>query len=270
MTFPHIVTLDEIEATVSQSNDSQQTNPDGQNGTTPATPATPTPPATGMPQTDALREALRISEEARLDLASRLNQQQNQQQQQQQPQHQEQWYTREQIAQLINSEDPNERLMGMEIHTNQALRLASNHLEQRLAPLTQNNLFLAQNSAEQRYPLEFSLYKDQIASLVNQVPDKSQLTTASGWDNLIAYVRGLPGNIDKYVSAVNQRQAEDARKQQQAQLPFAPTPTLPAQSGNSQMVVDDVTKSIARGLGYDSVEAYLKDYNLYNKSAFNG
>lgn len=269
MSYPVSMSMEELEATVSPE------------PATPATPAVPVEPvaepqpASGQ-NVDSLREALRISEEARMQLAQRFSAPQQDFQPQQPQVQQPKVYSRQELFDMMQSDDPAVRWQAMEINTNQTIAQAAQHFENRLAPITNGTVSSARAQAEAAYNREFSLFKKEIDELVHNLPDKSSLTTKAGWDNLIAFVRGQPGNIDKYVEDITTQRAnaakEAARTAAAQNTPWSPAPTRGSVGGSdgSAPVVDDVTRQIAFGLGYASVDAYLKDVHNYEKRSFNG
>lgn len=229
----------------------------------PAPASTPVAPAQDA-TVDAYRKALEISEAARLDM---MRQQQTQQQQAQ-PQGQK-WYTDEELVEMMQSDDPRMRLAAARIESQQQLARGAQVFEQRLSSLSNSMHTSAEASARQKYSREFELFGSQIKEFASRT-DPGLLTSAATWDNLIAYVRGLPGNFEALVRAHTTVAPEVARGLEGINAGASFT-TPPAPSPSSA-ATDPVTREIALGLGYPNVEAYLKDMRLLEKhgGVFNG
>lgn len=222
-----------------------------------ATPA----PSPADSRVDALKEALRISEQARADMLRMGNGGAQQQVQQvQQPK----WYSREEIGQLLNSENPEERLAAVEISTQQALAQAAQHLDARLAPLTSGGVGAAKAQVQAKYADEFALFGPQIEDLARNVPNQAALTTAEGWEHIIRYVRGDSENGQK----LYEHRAQSRARQEQVEnlgANFAPTPN--GRQGQN-FAMDDTTKQVAQNLIdagiYKNMAEYVKDMKTFN------
>ena len=226
------------------------------------TPAKPEAQAPDTSREDALKEALRISESARQEMAARMAPQSQQPQQQAPPQ-----VTREQLTEMLNSEDPAVRLQAIEINTQQTLAAAASHFENRLAPLTDSGVHSAKNIARSQFPVEFELFGDQIEELAKNVPNRAALTQPEGWAHIVRYVRGDASNAMKYAEhSIAQR----AREQQMQNVgpSFTPTPN----SGQGQhFQLDAATKEIAQTLidagVYKDMNEYARDMKAFNNYA---
>jgi hypothetical protein len=260
-----IMGMDDLEqfadgSTPPNTDSNQPTEPSSQTPTVPAAPATPAAP-TGGQTTDALMQALQLSEQSRINLLQQMHTQQTQATQQQAPK----WYTDAELAEMIQHEDPNIRLQAMQIHTQQQIAQAESRYAARINELTSSVGSAAEMRARQRYGDEFGLFGAQIADLAQRT-GASQLTSDAAWDNLVAYVRGQPGNIDKLMEHTWTKRMQNARDQQIASVGFSVS--APAQVPNgSQPVIDEVTREIAMNLGYTNVADYIKDMNLASKFA---
>ncbi len=206
------------------------------------------------PRIEAMREALRISEGARADLMARIGQPQvTQPAQPSGPR----WFSREEIREMLNSEDPDVRFQAVEISQNQAIAQAAQHFEHRLGTLTNGTFDAAKAEAKRLFPIEFELFGDQIEAYANNLPDKSQLSNTTGWSHIVRFVRGEDANFDKLADA---RASRKARETQQNTTPNTFTPT---RSAPSNFVLDDATREIALNLVnagiYKSVDEYVKD-----------
>lgn len=224
---------------------------------------TPTSTAVVSPETEALRKALEISENARLSM-----QQQMQPQAVAQPTQQAKWYTDEELAEMASSDDPAARVLAMRASAQQQVALASQYFQGQMATLTQSMYGSAEADARRRYPKEFELYGPQISALAQRT-EPGTLTSSAVWDNLISYIRGLPGNFEKFVdhqitTRTNARATQEQTSGFTAVAPIAPTPAA------SFSNIDPITREVASQLGYDKVEDYIKDMGLVNKFTLNG
>lgn len=221
---------------------------------TPTPEPAPTPaPQADDPRLEAMREALRISESARQELAARVN---SGQPAPQTPQ--PKWFSREEIAEMLNSDDPNMRMQAVEISQQQAIAQAARHFETRLGALTTSAVDTAKAEAKRLYPVEFELFGDQIQSFADQLPDKAALGNVQGWGHIVRFVRGDDSNIERLAEA---RAAQKAREAQRDIVPNSFVPTRTGAGGG--FVLDDATRDIARTLVdagiYKSVDEYVKD-----------
>jgi len=216
-----------------------------------------TPPAKVEDPTDArieaMREALRISESARMDLLNRAGGNSAPQ-----PQQTVKWFSRDELREMLNSEDPEVRMQAVEISQNQGIAAAAQHFEARLGPLANSAHESAKDAARRKYPLEFELFGDQIEQFANQLPDKNPLSTVQGWDHLVRFVKGDDKNTEKLVEA---RMAARAREREALNVPGGFTPTRP-NAGNS-FVIDDTTRAVAQNMIdagiYKNIDEYVRD-----------
>lgn len=233
--------------------------------TAPAVPAAPAAPAEPVvnPQVDALRQALAISEAARADV---MRMQHAQQQAQTQSANTPRWFNDAELLEMHSSDDPQVRFQASRIEAQQQLARGAQLFEQRFAQLASSVHTTAEADAARRYPKEFELFGQQIKQLASQT-DPALLTSTATWDNLIGYVRGAPGNFEKLVAAQTTLSPTLAREAQAASVgaSFASTPQFSQQQ--HPLAVDPVTREIALGLGYDTVDAYLKDMKLTERFA---
>lgn len=159
--------------------------------------------------------------------------------------------TDEELQELYDKEP----LKAIKIMNQQAEYRVLNNLEKRVTPLVTGNADVAEQNARQKYKLEFELFGDDIDKVL-QRPDLNRmaLSSAKGWDDLITYVRGQAGNVDKLIAY---RTAEEKKRQEQeiqaaaaAGVPASLTstgtrpPTPTAASGD----LDDTEKEVARNL----------------------
>lgn len=166
--------------------------------------------------------------------------------------------TDEQIAELYEK-DP---IKAINILNERAIKRASLHLEQRLAPLYSGTAGAVEQQMREKYKDEFAALGNEIEELIPQVGGRERLTTPKAWEDLIAYVRGQPKNFDKLVearmAAARTTTVESARNGQELEMGFqaAPTRRAPvADRGSGQM--DPVKKQIAEELGM-TVDEYIR------------
>lgn len=145
-------------------------------------------------QANGLREALLVSERARTQsdqmaaLASRPVAAPVEQ-----PKHEPE-LTDEQLAEL-HSTDP---LKAIRYLRDQGIREASKNLESRMGSLFTSTAAGAEREARTKYKAEYEVLGSEISAMVAQIPNASSvLTTPEAFDNLIAIVRGRPGNFEK-------------------------------------------------------------------------
>lgn len=193
---------------------------------------------------EANKRALQISEDARVN--GRREPQNNAPPAPPQPQR----MSREQIQELM-AQDPVE---AMEIMTRYAREDAEAHIERRLQGLQQGTLSAAEHQARQKFGVEFELFGDDIKKFVDSLPDKSALNSQQGWEDVVAYVRGRNGNIQRYIDRVTSKPdaAAEARRTQEANsgMTFTGRTPAPVSNGNggpgSAIELDDVQRQIAK------------------------
>lgn len=206
----------------------------------------------------ALEQALRISEQARESMAQMAQRPQQAPQQQYQP---EPELTREQLQELMQ----NDPLTAIDYVINRRGQELVQHVERRFAPLTAGAASSAENYARSKYAKEYELFGDQISTFARSLPDPSILANPKGWDDMISYIRGLPGNIDKYVeaqiAAKTGAAAEAARQNQAANAGFSISSSQrPASGAPAGSFTDPVKAEIAKtmGLSYDEYTKWEK------------
>lgn len=114
--------------------------------------------------------------------------------------------TKEQLAMLFE-QDP---IAAVGYMQDIALKEAEGAFERRFAPLAAGSASNAEASAKARFANEFALFGADIKQITDSLPDKSILANSVGWDNIIAYVRGKPGNFEKLIEANAAKAAEAA------------------------------------------------------------
>lgn len=167
--------------------------------------------------------------------------------------------TREELKELMQ-EDPMQVMDYMATHMTHRL---GTHLDSRFAPIVQSTIGSAEAQAKAKYKDEFELFGSQIAQLKTKV-NPQILGTSQGWDEMIAYVRGLPENFDKLIERRTSRPAPEARAEQVRDVGFTPrivssTP-VPVASGREVKTVADLDATqleICRTMNL-TPEEYLK------------
>jgi len=149
-------------------------------------------------------------------------------------------------------------------------RLEAN-LEARLKPLAVGNADDAEARARVKYATEFELFGDQIEEVLKKnVPDRSIMSTGKTWDDLVAYVKGQPGNVEKLIERKMAAASEEAqRKAQEAQsltVPFSGTQdaTRPPSKPTVE-TLDDTQKDIIRVMRQSGVDIDEKSYVQWAK-----
>lgn len=179
--------------------------------TPPAEPEKATDPAPAAPDpvavsgVEAYKEALRISEEARKQAEARLRDTSTPVQQADDG---IDTLTDEDIARLIEEKGQVAALRAIQAQT---IRAANKHFSTRMAGMADAGIQLAEAEARRKYPLEFEVFKDDIQAQIKAAPDKGALANGVVWDNLISFIRGKPGNIEKYIAKVNEKASADAQ-----------------------------------------------------------
>lgn len=215
---------------------------------------------------ERLKEAFRNSESIRqaLEMAGRQPVQQVAPQPVQAPTPQPVQLTREQLATLFQ-EDP---LAAVDYMNQAAIAKVGGHFAARLDALSGNTVAVQQQAAKQRYATEFELFGKEIEQYVNGLADKTVLGRSEGWDQLIGFVRGQPGNIEKFVEREVSRRtggaALHARNEQIAQVGFAAT-SRPAVGGGSQdggvethgLTAEQMRAADATGVSYKDYKAWM-------------
>jgi len=114
-------------------------------------------------------------------------------------------YDRGAIKQLL---EEGNMMEAMEAMLGFAYKKVSRDFEERIRPLANTTVTVAEQSMRQRYPDEFELFGDEIGSLARQAG--TNLSTPEAWESLIGYVRGRGSNFDKLVEyKTNKRSRKD-------------------------------------------------------------
>lgn len=161
--------------------------------------------------------------------------------------------TKEQLAELFET-DPIGAVAYMQ---EKAVKEAEANIEKRFSGLTHGSMSMAEQSAKSRFADEFALFGDDIKRITNAMLDKTALGSVEGWENVISYVRGRPGNFEKYIEHKTKVNAEAAaaaaRAEQEKLVGFQPRPAAgvgpssPAPGAQSSEGLDETEQKIADG-----------------------
>lgn len=207
-----------------------------------------------LDQLERTRQALRMSEDARLALR---NSAESGNERQPEPVAEPE-LTRDQIKELM-AEDP---LAAYEYMQQRMVRSLDDHLNVRLQPLVTGTVGAVEQQVRAKYADEFELFADQIEQAKKMV-HPSVLATAKGWEDLVSYVRGQPGNFDVLVQRRTARPPADARRDQAENAGFTANRTTTrttVQPTGGDAGLDETQKEIARELFPDKSpeQAYIE------------
>lgn len=197
----------------------------------------------------AWQAALRISEEARTRAEAALNRPAPVASQPEMVDPIEN-LTDDQIQQIIDEKGQVAAIRAIQLQT---FRIAEKHMEKRLGGMAGAAATTAESSARSKYATEFELFGDQIDKQIAQIPNREALANPENWDNLIAYIRGKEGNIQKYVEklgSVGKEVAANGAREQQKELAGVHSPV-----GGGKIV----TASAAGPHGLDALELEIAD-----------
>lgn len=219
-----------------------------------------------LEQTKRLNEALRISEDARLALA---NTSRPTQVVVQQPEREVPDLTDEQLKTLME-ENP---LAAVQYIRQDSEKRILQHIDSRFRPLAEGNVAAAMELAKRNYPLEFKVFEKDINSILDKIPDKSTLSTVGAWEQLVSYVRGQPGNIDRYIEARNEASRSDAQQAERTRAGFsvstggASSPAPTRESGDEYFGLDETERRIAEAtiMGAKTPKDAWKEYSHWKK-----
>lgn len=207
-----------------------------------------------------LERALKISEEARLSGASR-SEPVREEVPEKEP-------TDEELVDLMNK-DGVKALQLIEARITK--RLAA-HVERRLGPISAGAEDTALQDAQRRYPDEFKLFQKEIAEFVAPLRGKNALGSPQDWDNVIAYIRGKPGNWERFYTSQTEKATGGGTVAREKERKGAGHSSKPMRGGSgseketgSDYGLDDVQKEIARNLmpGAPAAVAY-REYRKWS------
>ena len=205
----------------------------------------------------ALEDAVRMSERAREDLVRSIDMRGPTQPAQPAPTYAP-TLSKEEFAELMQT-DP---MAAVNYMIEQRGESFIQHVEQRIAPLGNAAAVNAERIARDKYAEEFELFGDQIQDLYKQTANKAAFSNQQVWDDMISYIRGRPGNIEKYIERRTKTQGASAREKEAAgagvNLTSASRPATMGGGSASWDGADDVTREIALNLGFKSFAEYKK------------
>ena len=146
--------------------------------------------------------------------------------------------------------------------TNKARADAEKNLESRLGPLGASAMANAEIGARGRFTTEFAVLADEIKTVTDEIKKngggQNVLGTPAGWDQVMSYVRGKPGNFEKVIAAnakaAGEKAALEAREVQSRSGGYSPTPTR----SSSEVAPGDV-RPISGGAGLDETQRKIAD-----------
>lgn len=161
--------------------------------------------------------------------------------------------TKEELAAMY-AEDP---IAALEIYGQFVEQRITKNLSGRMAPLADAGVVAAEQVARAKYAEEFELFGSEIDKAKGMIPDKSFLANPQNWDQLIAYVRGTPGNFERLIEARNKKNADlaaaAARNAQAATSGFQSTarvtPPVRTEGDPSYHGLDETERKVAETLG---------------------
>lgn len=216
-----------------------------------------------LAHTKALEDTLRMSEVSRqqaLTMAQLAAQRSGEPVRAKEPEP-EPMITSEEVAAAFQ-DDPNKGIQLMSKMNEQAIARAASSFAQRIDPLLQGTVGAVEQQARQKYPDEFSLYGEEIKSILDSLPNKNAMSTGNSWDDLIAFVRGKnPQKLfDHMMSKETDRKVTDAYtlQRESAGLSMSSATRTPAPSAG--VIIDETTKEVCKVLGISEA-----DYIKWNK-----
>jgi hypothetical protein len=192
---------------------------------------TPNPSAELQAQLDAAKEALRVSEAARLAIRDSASTPPPPT-----PPEQPKRLTREELTDLMQ----NDPAAALEYVHQQSVEEVTRQFE-----------------ARSRYPTEFELFGEDIQKELANIPDKSLMTNPQVWDQLVSYVRGKSGNLEKLVEHEIAKRSGSARNDQHASAGFSVSSSarvIPESNGGGNYGLDAIEREIADKLGQSYAE----------------
>lgn len=162
--------------------------------------------------------------------------------------------TREELQAMYDT-DP---LAAVDAMQAQALRRAEAHLSVRLGSLEAGTVSAAESMARDRYKEEFELFGDEITKFQKSMPNQGVFSTRKGWDDMISYIRGQEGNIEKIIEkrSGGSRTSSQARDEESRSAGSSRSPSSRGRiEGGREATLEQ--KQVAEGLGM-TISDYLK------------
>ncbi len=151
--------------------------------------------------------------------------------------------------------------------TTKSSKLTEENISKRLDPLIHGGATNARVLAQSRYPDEFALFPNEIATLEQKYGEN--MGNPGAYDDLISYVRGRTGNFEKLVEhrtkKADEKKAEEARQREQSGAGSHTRSDLrPPPPAGEDYKLDDTEKEIARTILSDlEPEDAYKEYAKY-------
>ena len=210
----------------------------------------------------ALTAALQVSEQARLTAENVVKVATAQAPRAPEPEPEPAEMNDEQLRQL-HEENPLEAIRVMNA---QAIRRAERNLEVRLSPLMAGSASSAEQFARGKYAEEFALFGDQISDVVAKMPNsKTVMSNPAAWDDVISFVRGRPGNIERLIeqkiAKTTAPRQQVAQQQQVESVGFSGTEARARPIPKNAAQLDATQKEIAEKLNM-TLEEYVKWANV--------
>jgi hypothetical protein len=197
------------------------------------------------PRVSALQEALRISEEARKRAEVLRAPAVEEKEEKEEPE-----LTTEQLNELYK-DNPMAAIEKMLVKRD---KMMERNFSSRLSALTAGTAGTAREMAEKKYADEFRLFGKEIDAFVATLPQAEQrLSNSKAWDDLIAFMRGQPGNFEKLMKDREEKNkaaaaaAAQANERAAAGAHTASTIRAPSSSGDAS-TLDETEREIARTL----------------------
>jgi hypothetical protein len=209
---------------------------------------TPNPSAELQAQLDAAKEALRVSEAARRAIRDSASTPPPPT-----PPEQPKRLTREELTDLMQ----NDPAAALEYVHQQSVEEVTRQFEARVGPIAASAATTVEKDARSRYPTEFELFGEDIQKELANIPDKSLMTNPQVWDQLVSYVRGKSGNLEKLVEHEIAKRSGSARNDQHASAGFSVSSSarvIPESNGGGNYGLDAIEREIADKLGQSYAE----------------
>lgn len=161
----------------------------------------------------------------------------------------------------LNELYANEPLKAIRAMQDSMIRRVERNLNARIGSLTTGSASAVEQAARQKYPDEFKIFEQDIKDMVAVLPDKSVLANPQAWDDLVSFIRGKPGNWERFMAAKaapsKAEAAANARQDQADTVGFSGTEARMRSIPGSVDQLDAIQKEIAANLDMTEAE-YIK------------
>jgi hypothetical protein len=158
----------------------------------------------------------------------------------------------------LHDEDP---FKAIQVMHQQAEQRVLRQYEERVRPLISGVASSAEQQARAKYADEFELFGDQISRAIDQFGARDLLSNPGTWDDIVAYVRGRGGNIEKLIERKTKPKVEERRataQQQQAEsVGFTDNSGSRGRKPSSVDQLDPIQREVAEKMGI-TPEDYIK------------